>query len=152
MAEAVRIEGLTEFRKELRKVAGKDGLAALKAVNVKVAEMIVDRTKPKMSKRSTRSAASLKAAKTGNAAFVRGGGKTAPMFGGVEFGAYRNQPRRVARGVVKGWNQFDMWRGNASNAGYFLYDTVRSSSEEVVQMYRDGMIHIARDAFPEGTD
>lgn len=152
MAEAVRIEGLTEFRKELRKVAGKDGLAALKAVNVKVAEMIVDRTKPKMSKRSTRSAASLKAAKTANAAFVRGGGKTAPMFGGVEFGAYRNQSRRVARGVVKGWNQFDMWRGNASNAGYFLYDTVRSSSEEVVQMYRDGMIHIARDAFPEGTD
>ena len=152
MAEAVRIEGLTEFRKELRKVAGKDGLAALKAVNIKVAEMIVDRTKPKMAKRSTRSAASLKAAKTANAAFVRGGGKTAPMFGGVEFGAYRNQPRRVARGTVKGWNQFDVWKGNQSDAGYFLYDTVRSSSEEVIEMYRDGMIEIARGAFPEGTD
>lgn len=152
MAEAVRIEGLTEFRKELRKVAGKDGLAALKAVNVKVAEMIVERTKPKMGKRSTRSAASLKAAKTGNAAFVRGGGKNAPMFGGVEFGAYRNQPRRVARGTVSGWNQFEMWRGNASDAGYFLYATVRASSEEVVQMYRDGMIDVARGAFPEGTD
>lgn len=152
MAQAVRIEGLDAFRKELRKVAGKDGLAALKAVNVKVAEMIVERTKPKMSKRSTRSAASLKAAKTGNAAFVRGGGKTAPMFGGVEFGAYPNLPRRVARGTVKGWNQFQEWRGNGSSAGYFLYDTVRASEKDVIEMYRDGMIEIARDAFPEGHD
>lgn len=152
MAEAVRIEGLTEFRKELRKVAGKDGLAALKAVNVKVAEMIVERTKPKMAKKSTRSAASLKAAKTANAAFVRGGGKTAPMFGGVEFGAYQNKARRVARGTVRGWNQFDHWRGNGADAGFFLYDTVRASSEMIIEMYRDGMIEIARDAFPEGTD
>lgn len=152
MPEAVRIEGLTEFRKELRKVAGKDGLDALKAVNVKVAEMIVERTKPKMSKKSTRSAASLKAAKTGNASFVRGGGKSAPMFGGVEFGSYRNQSRATRRGPVKGWNQFDPWKGNGSGAGYFLYDTVRSSSDEVIKMYRDGMIDIARDAFPEGSD
>lgn len=152
MADAVRIEGLTEFRKELRKVAGKDGLAALKAVNVKVAEMIVERTKPKMSKKSTRSAASLKAAKTTNAAFVRGGGKSAPMFGGVEFGSYSNQARTTRRGTVLGWNQFDAWKGNGAGAGYFLYDTVRASEKEVIEMYRDGMIDVARDAFPEGSD
>lgn len=152
MPEAVRIEGLDEFRKELRKVAGKDGLNALKEVNVKVAEMIVAKTKPKMSAKSTRSAASLKAAKTTNASFVRGGGKSAPMFGGVEFGAHRNQLRNVARGRVLGWNQFEPWTGNGSSAGYFLYATVRAASEEITQMYRDGMIDIARDAFPEGSD
>lgn len=202
--KVIRIEGLDRFRKAIKHAAGPEAVEALKRVNISVAEMIVERTKPKMAKRSERSAASLRAAKTANAAFVYGGGASAPHFGGVEFGAYQNRRRLIkhpykgegksakrgrativrdgeniekikrkvesqfvtgtgktvsareggtqvrVKQVRLGWNMFDEWKGNGAHAGYFLYDTVRSSSQEITDTYMRALIEITRDAFPDG--
>jgi len=99
-SKSIRIEGLDEFRRALRKLENQEGIAALKAVNKQIAEMIVERTKPRMAKRSERSAASLKASNTANGAYVRGGGASAPHFGGVEFGAHQNQRRLIKHPYV----------------------------------------------------
>ena len=203
-SKAIRIEGLDRFRKALKHASGPEAVEALKRVNISVAEMIVERTKPKMAKRSERSAASLRAAKTANGAFVYGGGARAPHFGGVEFGAYHDRRRLIkhpykgegksarrgrativrdgeniekikkkvesqfvtstgktvsareggnrvrVKNIRLGWNMFEEWKGNGSQAGYFLYDTVRSSSQEITDTYMAAMIQIARDAFPDG--
>lgn len=202
--KVIRIEGLDRFRKAIKHASGPEAVEALKRVNVSIAEMIVERTKPKMAKRSERSAASLRAAKTANGAYVYGGGARAPHFGGVEFGAYHDRRRlikhpykgegksaRRARATIVrdgenidkikrkvesqfvtstgktvssreggtqvrvkqirlGWNMFDEWKGNGAHAGYFLYDTVRWSSQEITDTYMRAMIEIARDAFPDG--
>jgi len=202
--KVIRIEGLDRFRKAIKHAAGPEAVEALKRVNISIAEMIVERTKPKMAKRSKRSAASLRAAKTTNGAYVYGGGASAPHFGGVEFGAHQNQRRLIkhpykgkgksarrgrativrdgenidkikrkvesqfvtstgktvaareggtqvrVKQVRLGWNMFDEWKGNGAHAGYFLYDTVRSSSQEITDTYMKAMIEITRDAFPDG--
>jgi len=97
----VRIDGLDEFRKELRKLGALDGLEALKATNKRIAEMVVEKTKPRMAKASHQSASTLAASNTARGAYVRGGGPRAPQFGGVEFGAYQNM-RRLIKNPYKG--------------------------------------------------
>lgn len=51
-------------------------------------------------------------------------------------------------GVRLGWNQFKPWRGNKSNAGYFLFPTVRKNIDEIIEIYGDGMDDLLRDVFP----
>jgi hypothetical protein len=51
-------------------------------------------------------------------------------------------------GVRIGWNQFKPWLGNREGAGYFLFPTVRSNIDEIIEIYGDGMNDLLRDVFP----
>lgn len=64
---------------------------------------------------------------------VKLGSNRVPYALGWEFGAAHNFPRETHRGIVRGWNQFPLWRGNKSEAGYFLYPTIRSKRAELEQ-------------------
>lgn len=209
--DAVLIDGLDEFRRELNKLRrehGIDGRKALKTTNNKVAQLIVDRASAKakgMGGREALAASTMKAAKDQTGAVIRAGGnktsdRAGQMFGGSEFGAYRNRrrlkkntggrntivrdneditkvirrveaqtvtankrggyttlPKRARRlgaqavkvtGIVIGWNQFRDWRGNKSKAGYFLYPTIRSSTDDAVALYATEMEEQLKSVFP----
>ena len=213
--DAVLIEGLSDFRRELNKLKrehGVDGTKGLKEANYKVAQFVVDKSKLKaksLGGRESLAATTMKASKTAAAAQILAGGKgdAGAMFGGSEFGAYRNRRRlkkntqgmtqrkirhtivrdnedisKVIRrvenqtvtmdkyggfsnvskrtrriggiavkvtGVIIGWNQFNNWRGNKAKAGYFLYPTVRSSTDEIIVKYANEMEQQLRPVFPD---
>jgi hypothetical protein len=56
---------------------------------------------------------------------------------GAEFGAYR-------------YRQFETWRGNGDDAGYFLWPTVRQfRDEEFLNDYAETVLGILKRAFPD---
>lgn len=52
-------------------------------------------------------------------------------------------------GRVRGWNQFQPWRGNGANAGYALYPAIRANGERIVDTYGDAIEKITKKAFPD---
>lgn len=56
--------------------------------------------------------------------------------------------RTTASRRVKGWNQFRTWRGNREGAGYWLFPSIRSHSDEIVDRYGDTIERVAAKAFP----
>lgn len=51
--------------------------------------------------------------------------------------------------VVKGWNQFQPWRGNKQGAGYYLFPALRDMQPQLTEMYLDGVNGIYGKAFPD---
>lgn len=148
----VRVKGLDELRRELKKLDDAGLIDELKDVNYQVAQSIVGPAQAKASsvgRMEARAAATLKASKAAKAARVNFGGAKAPFAGGAEFGAGLNRPRPTARGTVQGWNQFNPWRGNDGSAGYFLYPTIRERTDDIVEQYGDGIERITSKAFPD---
>ena len=138
MAEpAVRVYGLAEVSKALRAVGDKDTLGQLKDANRVVSEMVVTAAQGRASTRmEKRAAATLESARTLRAG-VKFGAGFAGAFG-AEFGAGRNQPRRVNHfGNYTGWNQFGAWTGNGAGAGNFLWPAIREEGPAIVEAYAE---------------
>lgn len=149
---AVQVVGLDEFRRELRRLEDQGMVEGLKAVNYEVASRVVVWAQARaggLGAMQVRAAGSLRASRTQARAQVAGGGARVPFFAGAEFGAGQNQPRRTSRGTVTGWNQFQPWRGNGPDAGYFLYPAIRDHNTEIVQTYSEAMAELGRRAFPD---
>ena len=128
---SIRVEGLTQFRRELG-VLGRADL--LKQANVKAANLVVDRAQGAaggVGRQAAKAARTLTAANTGVAARVVGGGGL-EWFYGAEFGATR-------------WHQFKPHRGTT---GYFLFPTIRKEMPDIINLYGDELLQVARAAFP----
>lgn len=148
--ESIKVVGLKEFLKELKALDEPGLLQALKDVNYEVAQLVVSEAQGTASGRmESAAAASLKPGRQAAKAVVSGGGAGTPFFGGAEFGANRNQLRRSGTRTVRGWNQFQPWRGSGSGAGYFLYPAIRATREQVIDMYGDAVEKLAKQAFPD---
>lgn len=148
----VKVEGLDDLRRELRKLDDAGLMAELKDVNYQVAQSVIGPAQSKaasIGRMEARAAATLTASKAAAAARVNFGGARAPFAGGAEFGAGQDRPRSTARGTVSGWNQFNPWRGNDGGAGYFLYPTIRERMPDIVEQYGDGIERITSKAFPD---
>ncbi len=146
----IEIRGLVDFQRALRELNSKLP-RELGTINKQVADFVVERAKGRASSLGplwSRAARSLSSARKQRVALVRLGGSRYPEALGAEFGAIRNIPRLTARGEVRGWNQFREWRGNGSDAGYFLYPTIRQDTPEIIEMYGDLLERLAREAFP----
>lgn len=61
------------------------------------------------------------------------GGPGYPMAAGAEFGSYR-------------FKQFQPWRGNGSDAGYFLYPAIRQDSDRIETEYKQAADAVIRKA------
>ena len=149
---SIGVRGLSEFRRELKKLDDAGLTNELKDANFEVASAVVGWAKTKAGgegRMAIRSADTLKASRAQARAAVSFGGASVPFAMGSEFGAMRNIPRRTARGEVPGWNQFKQWRGNGSDAGYWLFPTIRSHERQIVDKYGDAIEKIARKAFPD---
>lgn len=151
--ESLKVIGLREFQREIRKLDDKGVLDELKDLNVQVAQLVIGTAQSVaggLGRMEQVAAASLKPARQAARAQVSGGGAGVPFFGGAEFGAGRDQPRiDVGPGPGRGYNQFKAWTGNGSNAGRFLYPAIRQDTAEIVEMYGDALEKLAAKAFPD---
>lgn len=148
----VNVEGLDELRREIRKLDEQGLTDQLKDANYEVASLVVDAAQARASSlgpMQVRAAESLKPGRQAARAVVSGGGARVPFFGGAEFGSRRDQERVTVRGSVKGWNQFDPWRGSGQGAGYFLYPSIRDRTPEIIDRYGDAIEKITHRAFPD---
>jgi hypothetical protein len=168
----IGVQGLDAFRRELLKVqreGGPRGYDLLKKHNYEVAEFVrrkaVSRANA-VGRQQARAAASLVSRRSGSRAELIGGndrrkpkrgglGASMPFFGGAEFGADHDVPRQVSTrraksGTVLGWNQFLTWKEPGQRqTGYFLFPTMRDYSDEIKEMYAQGLDRIMREVFPD---
>lgn len=96
MAEPIRIEGLREFQRGLRKM-DKDLPKALRIALNEAAQIVVDEARPKVPRRTGRAAASIRVASTRTAARVREGGGRVPYMPWLDFGGRTGRNRSVVR-------------------------------------------------------
>jgi hypothetical protein len=135
----IKVNGLTEFRKELRKLDDKGFTDQLKDANYAIAELVVTGAKGKagaLGKMQARAAETLKPSRQAARAQVTAGGARAPFFFGAEFGSGK-------------YHQFQPWRGGGPGAGYFLYPTIRAETVPILGIYSEAVKKITATAFPD---
>jgi hypothetical protein len=152
--ETVRVKGLDDFRRELRRLgdeAGPDGLSLLKEANHKIASMVISKAQARaggVGPMQSRAAATLKAGRAQARATITGGARV-PFFFGAEFGSYPNFPRTRGGRTYLGFNQFKPHkRSGSGSTGYFLYPTMKAESRNIIEMYGKELDRIAKKAFP----
>ncbi len=134
----IRVDGLRELSRALKtmdKELGKD----LQKANKSAATLVASHAAAaaySLGGVAGHVAPSLKASAGRQSASVSGGGAAYPMFGGAEFGSIR-------------FHQFQPWRGSDSDAGYFLYPTIRRDVDQIVELYAEALDNLLGKAFPE---
>lgn len=145
----VTIKGLDEFKRELKKLAGKEFAEGLKDEHQKVAKRVVaaSQRRARMTGRAeiVKAAASLTAGRTMKGAIVRGGGARIPWAGAAMFGAYHDRPRPGRSGSYLGWNQFLV----PQRGGYVIYPAIRDERRNIEREYLEGIDRLMRRAFPD---
>ena len=125
----LKVVGLTELRKALRKAGDKEFANELRKANTRVAEDVLRRAQPGIAGQSTKVAAS------GRAVRSAVGGKIAfdeVRSAGVIFGAHHDVARiGPKRGPYKGFNAFRP----ANPQGYHVYPEVDESLESIADIY-----------------
>lgn len=139
--DTVQVPGLRAFAAELRGI-DPDFQAQLKAANLAAAQIVAKAAIAKagsVSRQAAFAARSLRAVGYQREGSIRIGGKTPQGRAalGAEFGSLR-------------YGQFMPWLGNGTDAGYFLWPSIRISADLVTKEYSDQFDRIARRAFPEG--
>lgn len=131
--QGVNVRGLAELNRALKEL-GPEVRNELKAANVEVGEMVATDAKgiaQGLGGVAAKVAPSIRATKTQNGAGVAFGGAAYPFVGGAEFGSYR-------------YKQFKPWRGNGSDAGYFVYPAIRQDSDEIAETYMERLDDLMR--------
>jgi len=149
---SVKVAGLADLRRELRKLDDAGLIDQLKDANWSIASHVVARARSRaaaLGKMEAKAAGSLTASRAAARAQVSGGGSKAPFFGGAEFGSGRGTVRNTTRGLVRGWNQFAPWTGSGSGAGRFLYAAIRADADMIADTYLEAITKITARAFPE---
>lgn len=122
---AVKIDGLRELNRALRQI-GPDARAGLKDASREVSEMVAGDARSAaftLGGVAAHVAPSIKSRASANGSgSVALGGARYPMAAGAEFGAAR-------------YKQFKPWRGNSTDAGYFLYPSIRRDADRIETVY-----------------
>lgn len=132
--ESIKVEGLTDFRRELKALDASLPKEIQKA-NKRAAEIVADKARASFAARggvAPKVAPSVKALASQRYAAVRIGGPQYPYAMGAEWGSNR-------------FRQFDPSRGKQ---GYSLYPTIRKERDAIVDRMGDALEDIARRAFP----
>jgi hypothetical protein len=148
--EQVRVRGLDDFRRELKKVdkaLGKE----LRQVHLKVARLVADRAQRAA---PGRTAKAISAAATQKVAAVRITPKR-----GDELGVFMGMKRRsgwYAKGRYRAstGRQFRPWVGANWDPGdgggpYYIAPAINRSIDDVIDLYGDEIEKLAAKAFPE---
>lgn len=131
--QGVKVTGLVELNKAL-KALGPEVQKELKAANFEVGDMVAGDARSialGLGGVAAKVAPSIKATKTAVGAAVSFGGAAYPFAGGAEFGSLR-------------FKQFKTWRGNGSDAGYFLYPAIRQDADQIETTYVERIDDIMR--------
>lgn len=132
---AIEVHGLAKLNRALREMDS-DAPKALRETNKKMAEKVKTGAVGRaygLGGVAAHVAPSLRATAGVKSAGVAGGGASYPMFGGAEFGSIR-------------YKQFQPWRGSGSDAGYFLYPTIRDMALSITTEYEAALDDLIRKA------
>jgi len=122
--QGVRVHGLNELNRALREM-GPEFQKELKETNRSVAGFVAEDARAaaySLGGVAAKVAPTVKAAGGTTWAGVSMGGSAYPMAGGAEFGSLA-------------FKQFKPWRGNGSDAGYFLYPAIRQDVDRIESEY-----------------
>ncbi len=100
MAEAIKIDGLSEFVRNLRKLDADLPKAMRVALN-QAAEVVAGAARTGVPRRSGRAQGSIRVASTRTAVRVRAGGSRAPYYPWLDFGGRVGRKRSVKRPFLK---------------------------------------------------
>lgn len=135
MAQAIRIDGLAQFQRSLKKLDA-DLPKALRMGMNEAATVVVDWARPRVPRRSGRAARSLRVASTRTAVRVRAGGPRVPYYPWLDFGGRVGRNRSVHRPFSTDGRY--LWQGLIIKRPQFeqalsraLVDVARSAGIEV---------------------
>ena len=131
MADPIKIDGLAEFQRNLKKLDS-DLPKALRVALNDAANVVVDYAKPRVPKRSGRAAASIKARSTRTAVRVTEGGSRAPYMPWLDFGGRVGRGRSVQRPFLKD--------------GRFLYAGYFAKQAEFEEVLTKALLKVAKSA------
>lgn len=137
--DTVKIHGLKEFSKDLRKLDS-DLPKALRIALNEAAEVVVDEARPKVPTLTGRARKSIRPRSTRTAVRVAGGGKRVPYYPWLDFGGRVGRRRSVTRPFLK--------EGRYIYAAYFA----KSASGEFAEVLQKALVQVAEQAGLEVTD
>lgn len=135
MTDAVKIEGLTQFRRGLKDIDAALPKALRLAFN-EAADAVVSDARPRVPRRSGDARASVKARSTQTKARVSGGGRRAPYYPWLDFGG--KIPRGPRRPFI-------------GRTGRYIYRAFFARRDEFVDNLSEQLVKVARDAGIEVT-
>lgn len=131
MAEAIRIDGLAQFSRNLRRLHA-DLPKALRVALNEAADVVVGEARPRIPKRTGRAASTLKSRSTRTAVRVSAGGRRAPWYPWLDFGGKVGRNRSVRRAFLK--------------EGRYLYAAYFERSDEFTEVMARALLDVARQA------
>lgn len=100
MAEAIRVDGLAQFQRNLRRMDA-DLPKALRVALNQAADVVVSDAKPHVPKKTGKAAGSMKVASTRTAVRVKAGGRRAPYYPWLDFGGAVGKNKSIRRPFLK---------------------------------------------------
>ena len=131
MTEAIKIDGLNEFVRNLKKLDA-DLPKTLRVGFNQAAQIIVDYAKPKVPRKSGKAAGSIRAQSTRTAVRVSEGGKRAPYMPWLDFGGKVGRKRSIGRPFLK--------------EGRFLYAGLHAERDRIYAAVETALLDAARSA------
>jgi hypothetical protein len=131
MTEPIKIEGLKEFSRALRKIDN-ELPKALRLAHNEAGQLIVDYAKAKVPRKTGRAAGTIKAKSTRTETRVQGGSKRVPYYGWLEFGGRVGRRHSVQRPYIK--------------QGRYIYPALGANYDEFTQLLTEKLIDVARQA------
>lgn len=131
MRFATKVEGLSEFQRNLKKLDRELPKALRMALN-DAANVIVDEAKPKVPRRSGRAAGTVKAKSTQKMARVSGGGNRAPYYPWLDFGGSVGKSHSVKRPFIPD--------------GRYIYKAYFGNREKFREVLDEALIDVVRKA------
>lgn len=148
----VKVDGLTELNRALKAI-GPDAQKELREASKKVAEFVADDARAAahtIGGVAAHVAPSIKPVGGVAGSGVAMGGARYPMAGVAEFGAYGSTKSGwYANSNREGRPQFKPWRGNSSDAGYFLYPAIRQDADRIETEFTHAIDDIIQRRFPQ---
>lgn len=131
MADAIKIDGLAEFTRNLKKLDS--DIPKMQRVGFNAAaQIVIDYAKPRVPRRSGRAASTLAARSTQTSVRVSGGGRKAPYYPWLDFGGRVGKNRSVSRPFFSG--------------GRYLYPALSARREAILEAVREALMDSARAA------
>lgn len=136
MADPVKIDGLAQFTRNLKKLDAEVPKALRVALN-EAAEIVLGYARPRVPRRTGRAASTLKARSTRSAVRVAAGGRKAPYYPWLDFGGRVGRKKSVKRPFI--------------GDGRYLYPALRAKRDEFEAAVTRALIGAAESAGIEVT-
>lgn len=131
MTDAIKIDGLSKFQRDLKKIDS-DLPKALRIALNQAADVVVGYARPRVPKKTGRAGASIKARSTRTQVRVSEGGNRAPHMPWLDFGGAVGRRRSVRRAFLK--------------EGRFIYKAYFDNQAEFVEILENSLLDVVKQA------